>query len=47
MFRRAEQLAAAKLAAAAAPAASELIEVAGLSIDLQRHEARSAASRSI
>ena len=40
MFRRAEQLAAAKLAAAAAPAASELIEVAGLSIDLQRHEAR-------
>ena len=40
MFRRAEQLAAAKLAAAAAPAVSELIEVAGLSIDLQRHEAR-------
>ena len=40
MFRRAEQLAAAKLAAAAAPAASEMIEVAGLSIDLQRHEAR-------
>jgi len=40
MFRRAEQLAAAKLAAAAAPAARELIEVAGLSIDLHRHEAR-------
>ncbi|MCE9659312.1 MAG: response regulator transcription factor [Burkholderiales bacterium] len=40
MFRRAEQLAAAKVAAAAAPAAAELIEVAGLSIDLQRHEAR-------
>jgi DNA-binding response OmpR family regulator len=39
MFRRAEQLAAAKVAAAAAPPA-ELIEVAGLSIDLQRHEAR-------
>jgi DNA-binding response OmpR family regulator len=39
MFRRAEQLAAAKLAAAL-PAASEMIEVAGLSIDLQRHEAR-------
>jgi DNA-binding response OmpR family regulator len=40
MFRRAEQLAAAKLAAAAAPPARELIEVAGLSIDLQRHEAK-------
>jgi DNA-binding response OmpR family regulator len=40
MFRRAEQLAAAKLAAAAAPAPRELIEVAGLSIDLQRHEAK-------
>ena len=40
MFRRAEQLAAAKQAEAAAPAASELIEVAGLSIDLRRHEAR-------
>ncbi len=40
MFRRAEQLAAAKVAAAAAPAAAELIEVAGLSIDLHRHEAR-------
>jgi DNA-binding response OmpR family regulator len=40
MFRRAEQLAAAKLAAASAPAASERIEVAGLSIDLRRHEAR-------
>jgi DNA-binding response OmpR family regulator len=39
MFRRAEQLAAAKVAAAA-PAAKEMIEVAGLSIDLQRHEAR-------
>jgi DNA-binding response OmpR family regulator len=40
MFRRAEQLAAAKLAAASAPAPSDLIEVAGLSIDLQRHEAK-------
>ena len=40
MFRRAEQLAAAKAAAATAPVAAELIEVAGLSIDLQRHEAR-------
>jgi len=39
MFRRAEQLAAAKVAAAA-PQAKEMIEVAGLSIDLQRHEAR-------
>ena len=39
MFRRAEQLAAARLAAAAAPAPRERIEVAGLSIDLQRHEA--------
>ena len=39
MFRRAEQLAAAKVAAAT-PAAKEMIEVAGLSIDLQRHEAR-------
>ena len=40
MFRRAEQLAAAKVAAAAAPVAAELIEVAGLRIDMQRHEAR-------
>ena len=39
MFRRAEQLAAAKVAAAA-PHAKEMIEVAGLSIDLRRHEAR-------
>ena len=39
MFRRAEQLAAAKVAAAAAPVAAELIEVAGLRIDMQRHEA--------
>jgi len=39
MFRRAEQLAAAKVAAAA-PQAKEMIEVAGLSIDLRRHEAR-------
>ncbi len=40
MLRRAEQLAAARTAAASAPAAAELIELAGLSIDLQRHEAR-------
>jgi DNA-binding response OmpR family regulator len=40
MFRRAEQLAAVKTAAAEAPAAAERIEVAGLSIDLRRHEAR-------
>jgi DNA-binding response OmpR family regulator len=39
VFRRAEQLAAAKAAAQAQPAA-EVIEVEGLTIDLQRHEAR-------
>src|SRR3954468_7141815 len=39
VFRRAEQLAAAKAAAAAAPAA-QLIEVEGLRIDLERHEAQ-------
>ena len=39
VFRRAEQLAAAK-AAAQAPPSADLIEVQGLTIDLQRHEAR-------
>jgi len=38
-FRRAEQLAAAKTAAAAAPPSSR-IDVGGLSIDVDRHEAR-------
>ena len=39
VFRRAEQLAALKAAAASAPAA-KVIETAGLSIDVERHEAR-------
>ena len=39
VFRRAEQLAAAK-AAAQAPPSADLIEAQGLTIDLQRHEAR-------
>jgi DNA-binding response OmpR family regulator len=39
VFRRAEQLAAAKAAASAAPS-TQLIEVDGLRIDLERHEAQ-------
>ena len=39
MFRRAEQLAAVKAAAAAAPSSAR-IEVEGLTIDVERHEAR-------
>ena len=39
VFRRAEQAAALKAAAAAAPAAA-VIEVEGLAIDVERHEAR-------
>ena len=39
VFRRAEQLAAAKAAASAAPS-TQLIEVDGLRLDLERHEAR-------
>ena len=39
VFRRAEQLAAAQ-AAAQAPPSADLIEAQGLTIDLQRHEAR-------